>query len=515
MAWLTLPMPVGLPSSDRTSLVSLASALNNGGALPEWQRGHFQRVAAEAAGRVLLDLYRQGWAVGLGEGSNLQVCPPEQFDVADHEKRRVREQELLQRNEQLRMPTVERFIRRMETPREYQGRLISIFDLMRDGHEFAASLRDLRAAEGSASDVRSVIDPYVQIVRPAERDQLTGLRLMDVWRYFRHTWSNQYTTVPGRTMLLLVRDRAARCHPVIGIAALSSSIVQLNERDRWIGWRSQDVLADLASRPTTAHARWLVSRLEQRRREIYVDDLVRDELFWPGLWSDPTSASEAPLRAEAKARRFAHQRLARRAHLDALNRDHPDFWIQRAESDLYRSKRCLLLADLMRDKAALAEFLYPSPSVGGLRRAVGDRDARRAIASIARRAKADAVGTEIADLTVCGGDRTVRRSDRWETHRNAGDGSDRRKRLPPQVSAVRERDRIVDRRTTHQPCLQACLHRHYIPVRDNVESVQQSSNTSGGVGRKGGRPIGAARTLKVLRHVPSLNRDSCSSSQAL
>ena len=402
MAWLTLPMPVGLPASDRTSLVSLASALNNGGALPEWQRGHFQRAAAEAAGRVLLDLYRQGWAVGLGEGSHLQVCPPEQFDVADHEKRRVREQELLQRNEQLRRPTVERFIRRMETPQEYQGQMVSIFDLMRDGHEFAASLRDLRAAGGSASDVRSVIDPYVQIVRPAERDQLTGLRLMDVWRYFRHTWSNQYTTVPGRTMLLLVRDRAARCHPVIGIAALSSSIVQLNERDRWIGWRSQDVLADLASRPTTAHARWLVSRLEQRRREIYVDDLVRDELFWPGLWSDPTSASEAPLRAEAKARRFAHQRLARRAHLDALNRDHPDFWIHRAESDLYRSKRCLLLADLVRDKAVLAEFLYPSPSAGGLRRAVENRDARRAIASIARRAKADAVGTEIADLTVCG-----------------------------------------------------------------------------------------------------------------
>ena len=402
MAWLTLPMPVGLPLSDRTSLVSLATALNNGGAVPEWRPGYFQRVAAEAAGRVLLDLYRQGWAVGLGEGSSLQVCPPEQFDVADHEKRRVREQELLQRNEQLRRPTVERFIRRMETPREYQGRLISIFDLMRDGDEFAASLRDLRAAEGSASDVRSVIDPYVQIVRPAERDQLTGLRLMDVWRYFRHTWSNQYTTVPGRTMLLLVRDRAARCHPVIGIAALSSSIMQLNERDRWIGWRSQDVLADLASRPTTAHARWLVSRLEQRRREIYVDDLVRDELFWPGLWSDPTSASEAALRDEAKARRFAHQRLARRAHLDALNRDHPNFWIHRAESDLYRSKRCLLLADLVRDKAALAEFLYPSPSAEGLRRAVGDRDARRAIASIARRAKADAVGTEIADLTVCG-----------------------------------------------------------------------------------------------------------------
>ena len=44
-------------------------------------------------------------------------------------------------------------------------------------------------------------------------------------------------------MAFLVRDRAADCHPVIGIAALSSAIVQMDQRDRWIGWRPQDVLA--------------------------------------------------------------------------------------------------------------------------------------------------------------------------------------------------------------------------------------------------------------------------------
>ena len=133
-----------------------------------------------------------------------------------------------------------------------------------------------------------------------------------------------------------------------------------------------------------------------------MDDLVRDDLFWPGLWDAPTSAAEEALREEAKTRRFDHERLSRRAHLDALDRDDPDFWIHRAESDLYRSRRCLLLADLLRDKAALTEFLYPSPRSEGLRRAVEDRNARRAILAIARRAKADAIGTEVADLTVCG-----------------------------------------------------------------------------------------------------------------
>lgn len=388
--------------TDRTGLVSLARELSKGDASPELRRDQFRLVAAEAAGSVLIDLYRQGWAVRYNVDSQIEVCPPKQFDVADHEKRRVQEQELLQRDEQLRRPTVERFIRRMETPREHEGRLVSILDLMRDGCELADSLRNLRLVEGSPSDVRSVIDPYLQIINPTERDQITGLKLMDVWRYFRHTWSNPYTTVPGRTMLLLIRDRAVYNHPVIGIAALSSPIVQLDERDRWIGWRSQDVLADLASEPTSAYARWLVSRLEKRRHEIYVDDLIRDELFWPGLWDAPTSEAEAALRNEAKLRRIDHQRFSRRAYLDAFDRDHSDFWIHRAESDLYRSKRCLLLADLMRDKAALIEFLYHSPCVKGLRKALENQNARLAIRAIARRAKADSIGTEVADLTVCG-----------------------------------------------------------------------------------------------------------------
>lgn len=402
MAWLTLPTPVGLSASDQRDLISLARSLENGENLSGSRRGVFQGPAAEAAGGVLVDLCRQGWAIRLGEGSRLEVRAPEQSEIADREKSRVQEQELIKRNEQLRKPSVQQFVRRMEAQREHDGRLVSIFDLMRDGREFAASLRDLRDAEGSTDEARSVIDPYVQVVRRAERDQGTGLKLMDVWRYFRHTWSNQYATVPGRTMLLLIRDRAVAYHPVIGIAALSSAVVQLNERDRWIGWRSQDVLADLADKPTAAHARWLVKRLEQRKREIYIDDLIRDELFWPGMWDVPTPESEAALRAESKARRSDHQRLARRAHVDALNREDPGYWVRRAESDLYRSKRCLVLADLMRDKAALLKFLYPSPSARGLRAAVEDRAARRSIRSTARRAKADAVGTEIADLSVCG-----------------------------------------------------------------------------------------------------------------
>jgi hypothetical protein len=299
------------------------------------------------------------------------------------EKARVRRQELLKRDEQLTSAPVQRFVAAMEKPVEFAGSFVSIFS--------------------SPPAFRAVIDPYVQIVNNTDRCRYTGLRLNDIWRYFRLTWSNQYTSTPGRTMPLLVRDRAARFHPVIGIAALGSSIVQIKERDEWIGWQSGAFLSALSERPTLAMARWLVRRLDQAIEELYLDDLLEDGLYWPSLWESPSPEAIARLTKEAETRRRDHHRFVRRSdlkrHMEAAD---TEGWRQRAESDLFRSKRCLTLADLLRSRAALDPFLYPKPSRAALRNALDNEQGRRAIAAIVRRAKAEAVGTEIADLTVCG-----------------------------------------------------------------------------------------------------------------
>jgi hypothetical protein len=201
-------------------------------------------------------------------------------------------------------------------------------------------------------------------------------------------------------MLVLVRDRAAECHPVIGIAALGSAIVQLSERDAWIGWSSEAVLAYLSEKPTLKHARWLASRMEQGVSELHLEDLIADGLYWPSLWDQPTAEAIDGLMAEATATRSRHHRFVKRS--DFKSNAAPPDWQQRAESDLFRSKRCLALAELLRARLALKPHLDPTPTRRGLRDALEDPAARRAIHGLVRRAKADAVGTEIADLTVCG-----------------------------------------------------------------------------------------------------------------
>jgi len=409
--WYALPTPANWARSDRRSFTSLAQALaspsSSGDQAVESARRsclHPERPSLAAAAHVLCDLASQGWSVRIDDTDVVLVNPPETAGHPADEKRRVRDQELLKRDEQLSSPSVRRFIAEMEKPREFDGSFVSIFSLMRDGRELRTALEGAAAQIAQdPSHLRAVIDPYVQVVETGVRCTYTGLRLGDIWRYFRHTWTNQYTSTPGRTLTILVRDRAAPFHPVIGIAALGSAVVQIRERDDWIGWQPDTFLTALTKDPSLRMARWVVQRLDGALGELYLDDLIKDGLYWPSLWEAPTAEAVERLQKEADARRRDHHRFVRASDFKKV-RDvsDPDVWRSRAESDLFRSKRCLALADLLRARAALDQFLYPKPSRDGLGQALDDAKGKRAIAMVLRRAKAESVGTEIADLTVCG-----------------------------------------------------------------------------------------------------------------
>ena len=339
-----------------------------------------------AAAAVIRDLAEQGWLISVSR-RELAVQAPEAEVDADAERSRVRRQELIKRDEQLMQPSVARFVSRMEEPDEFRGRFVSVFSLIRDGRDLAERLAE-QGGNSNACGMRELIDPYVQIIRTGERCEHTGLRLTDVWRYFRLTWSNQHTSTPGRTMMLLVRDRAAPDHPVIGIAALASAIVQIRERDDWIGWQAEAVLSDWRASPSKRIARWALERLESSYRELHLDDLIQDGLYWTSLWAEPTADAIEKLRSEAQQSRSEHQRFQNRttskADLDASN---PDEVRERAEQYLFRSKRAAAMADLLLARMALLPHFRAGPSRDGLRRALEDPATRRALSGIVRRAK--------------------------------------------------------------------------------------------------------------------------------
>ena len=177
--WYALPAQPDWGMAEREAFLTLAKAIVAASGADGLRVQAARRACADgraslaAAGSVLCDLASQGWAVEAGE--HVRVTPALAVSEVSGEKERIRRQELVKRNEQLAVPSVRRFVTSMERPREHKGSFVSIFSLMRDGRELRSALED---AAGNAlvnpASLRSVIDPYVQVVHPGERDGIAA-----------------------------------------------------------------------------------------------------------------------------------------------------------------------------------------------------------------------------------------------------------------------------------------------------------------------------------------------------
>ena len=352
---------------------------------------------------VLSDLINMGWEIGVGR-SDLRLRAPCGDGLSpEDEKARVRRMEQTRRDQQLATDSVRRFVQAMERPRTHKGRFVSIFDLMRDGDSLSRALRSAVSDSLGTAQLGDIVRPYVQVVDTSRDCALTGLRLIDIWRYFRHTWSNQYQPVPGRSLLLLVRDAAVDFHPVIGLAALSSPVVALRDRDQWIGWDPDSVVSMLSKRRPQSIAAWMRRTLNASIDSIFVEDLLIEGLISPIDLREPDAATIGQLRAFAAAERERHHRFGLRSELKSPRKQHEsvDFWRGRAQTHLFRSKRAAQLADHLETRAVLATFLL-RPSKEEWERVVSSAQGRRAIRSFVRRLKSEVIGSEIADISVCG-----------------------------------------------------------------------------------------------------------------
>ena len=364
-----------------------------------------QSPSLNAAIRVLNDLATHHWSIRVTSRGSVEVRRPQtESNDPQLEKGRVRRQELIKRNEQLRKPAVRRFVQGMERSAFHGDKPVSVFSLFRDGKDLADSLRTARKSNPSemAENVRKALDPYLQFVDESTVCEHTGLRLQDVWRYFRHTWSNQYTSTPGRWIAFLVRDRARTFHPIIGIGAIGSPIIQIRERDAWIGWESQSFLRSVAQEPRAQFGAWLFKIVDSAIDEIFIDDFLDDLLLNRKDLSEPTPEVIECLKKHGETQRTLHHQFVQQKEHKSPDQRGDNHWQLRARTHLFRSKRALSLAEMLRTRRTLREYLGVQPTLERFRKLIEDTEGQRAVRTVLRKAKADRVGIAMADITVCG-----------------------------------------------------------------------------------------------------------------
>ena len=291
----------------------------------------------------------------------------------------------------------------------------SVLDLIDDG---AALARDLAKVGELAADEReralaALVDPVIEICEAGAKCPDTGLALIDVWRYFRHTWAHEYRPMPGRQMLVLVCNAARPRRPVMGIAMLASPVLRLACRDTWIGWlreAARDRLDDGLWEPA-AFSSAVLDRVDSSIANIRWEDLAT-----PAEIADPTET--VALRLEQRAAgAIAARDLELRAHFDehreADGRVRPyrgdvksaaadTDWRTASEDLLFVRKRAEGLAQLLYAKQTFGAAGLAQNPAQALDALFGSREGEKALDIALTEFRKAGLSSEVADVSICG-----------------------------------------------------------------------------------------------------------------
>src|SRR5262249_29226474 len=146
--------------------------------------------------------------------------------------------------------------------------------------------------------------------------------------------------------------------------ALTSPIVQLNVRDKWVGWSPDAFVAQVRSNPSTEMAKWLQAIVDDSIEEIYKRDFIESgEITMSGV-KRPTPDLIETLEKVAKLEREKHHHFTKASDYKSgvVEADGKVDWAVQARNPLYRSKRAESLARFLRYRVILDHHFGSKPS---------------------------------------------------------------------------------------------------------------------------------------------------------
>jgi hypothetical protein len=361
---------------------------------------------------LVADLIDQGWEFDIGT-DRVTLRPPALAPGPGVSRQQVKERirRALQagRTRQLQEPSVRQFIRRMErVVARAEGRS-SIANVIDDGRELERLLLKLRrlSQEEQEQGLGRLIDPVVEVCENGSKCAITGLNRIDIWRYFRHTWSLEYRSIPGRQLPLLIRNAARPNRPVIGIALLASPVMRLRIRDNWIGWTPPAWARSLGNEgwDPCAAAAALLRRVNEAVAEIRWDDLASaDEISNPTprviFRLELVAAGAAERRTRQLQQLYSENRSGR--HLEVRDASEDTDWRSASEDHLYVRKRAEVLGGLLAARIAFANAGLDKDPQRAFRQLVATEEGWRALEIAIAELRKLGLASQVVDVSVCG-----------------------------------------------------------------------------------------------------------------
>lgn len=355
-----------------------------------------QSIRLRVSACLLRDLIQIGWEFKID--SHWIFLRPAKSSSQTDRKENTRQQLLYGRNDQLSEDSNKKFIFSMERPTKYSSSK-PVTDLIADGRRLSEQLERVVALpkETRHEALKSICQPYLQLVTD-ERDEFTNLRLIDIWRYFRHSWSTRYRSSPGRNLFYLIRDAAQPNHPVMGISALGNTVMQLTTRDKWLGWTTEGLFEAIDKKIFTDNEviNAFRKRLEEDYLQIYLTDLPVNSRIDLSVDDDTLSRLAVIEEDASKDRETALKEDLDGGGTKKTENLTEERLIKLTQSPLYKAKRARAVREILRAYRTLStcnEKLIDLNST---------EEGSWAIGMVIKQFKKRFSATSMMEITVCG-----------------------------------------------------------------------------------------------------------------
>ena len=352
---------------------------------------------------LLADLVDLGWSIEITR-KGFEISPPK-YVKSDEAKIKARNSNWRAAENDIRNLQDVTFINKLRKP-PVGSKNKSIDLLVDNGDELKKlfeKVNSLKDENKKVEALKKIIKPEIQHCFLDETCSFTGLRLMDIWRYFRLTWSMPYQTSNARTMPFLVRNGARPNKPIIGIFQLVNPFFNNTGRNSFLRWDNYlSAAQEIKNKNLTVNelADAFLQIIDKSLKETRYDDLIDDQ----NLIKKPTQKVITKLTDLAEQYRIeeTEEEKIQFKKIKIKTRREVETPLSKSSEKMYLKKRSKRLSKLLFARMIFNEYNLKKNPKKAITIMLQIRDGQRAMNIALEYIRQGIYSTQAADLNVCG-----------------------------------------------------------------------------------------------------------------
>tara|TARA_Y200000002_G_scaffold63243_1_gene48292 strand:- start:16576 stop:18522 length:1947 start_codon:yes stop_codon:yes gene_type:complete len=306
------------------------------------------------------------------------------------------------------------FINSLEFPQIHNNKKVSIFSIIEDGQDLHQQLKKIKKIENKEekiSAIKEIIQPEIEFPNAKDKCDVTGISTNSIWKYFRYGWTLPQKSIPARTLQFMVRNKAMKNKPVMGIGSLTNAVLNLNDRDKKIGLNPRENLKRISESKEfyelfrSNSTKVLKNALQNTRSDDFDLDLQKDDESKISLMKYHLDKLQE-LRNEELSGKIKKSDNVTARNIPKLENGQFD-WKKRSEQALFKLKRATKIYEILSSRKFFSENnyedikddIYSSSDSGEIKNGA----LYSAVYVVNNLIKGDVLSENIFDLNVCGG----------------------------------------------------------------------------------------------------------------